>query len=58
MTVKPLMKAAYAVLAIGLLGAAVSTPAQEGGRGEGGDHRHGHMMSPEDRSERLTKALT
>jgi len=57
MTVKRLMKTACAAVAIGLLLAAVSTPAQEGGRGEGGDHHHGHMMSPEDRTERLTKAL-
>jgi periplasmic protein CpxP/Spy len=57
MTVKRWMKAVWAVVGIGLLFAAVSAPAQEGGRGEGGDHHRGHMMSPEDRTDRLTKAL-
>jgi len=57
MTIKRLVKAACAIAGIGLLFGAVSTTAQEGGRGEGGDHRHGHMMNPEDRTERLTKAL-
>jgi len=52
-----LMKTACAVVVVGLLFAAMPTLAQEGGPGEGGGHRRGRMMSPEERTEHLTKAL-
>ena len=57
MTIERLIKAACAVVVIGLMFAAMPTPAQEGAPGEGGGHRRGHMMSPEERTEHLTQAL-
>ena len=38
--------------------AAIPTRAQEGGPGPGGSHRRGPMMTPEERTEHLTKALS
>jgi periplasmic protein CpxP/Spy len=58
MTIERLIKTACAVVVVGLLFRAVPTLAQEGGPGEGGGHRRGHMMSPEERTEHLTKALS
>jgi protein CpxP len=57
MTIERWTKTACAVVVVGLLFAAVSALAQEGGPGEGGGHHHGRMMSPEERTEHLTKAL-
>lgn len=57
MTIERLIKTACAVVVVGLMFAAMPTLAQEGGPGEGGGHHHGRMMSPEERTEHLTKAL-
>ena len=57
MTFERLIKTACAVGVVGLMLAAMPSLAQEGGPPEGGGHRHGHMMSPEERTEHLTKAL-
>jgi hypothetical protein len=38
--------------------ATIPSLAQEGGPSKGGGHRHGRMMSPEERTEHLTKALS
>jgi Spy/CpxP family protein refolding chaperone len=57
MTIERLIKTAGAVVVIGLMFAAMPTLAQEGGSGEGGGHHRGRMMSPEQRTEHLTKAL-
>lgn len=58
MTIERLIKTACAVVVVGLLFAAASALAQEGGPGEGGGRHHGRMMSPEERTEHLTKALS
>ena len=57
MKIERLIRTACAVVVVGLLFAALPTVAQEGGPGEGGGHGRRHMMSPEDRTEHLTKAL-
>ena len=57
MTIERLIKTACAVGVIGLMFVAMPSLAQEGGPGEGGGHHHGHMMSPEERTEHLTKTL-
>lgn len=57
MTIKRLIKAAGAVVVIGLAFVAMPSLAQEGGSGEAGGHRHGRMMSPEERTGHLTQAL-
>ena len=56
MTMKKSIKMAGAVVVIGLMFAAMPALAQEGGPG-GGGHRHGRMMSPEERTDHLTQAL-
>jgi len=58
MTFERLIKAACAVVVVGLMFATMPTLAQEGGPSEGGGHRHGRMMRPEERTEHLTKALS
>ena len=57
MTMERLVKTACAVVVIGLMFAAMPALAQEGGPGGGGGHRHGRMMSPEERTEHLSQAL-
>ena len=58
MTIERLIRMACAVVVIGLMFAAMPALAQEGGPGQGGGHRHGPMMSPEERTEHLTQALS
>jgi periplasmic protein CpxP/Spy len=57
MKIDGLARVASAVVAIAFLFAAMPSLAQEGGPGEGGGRHHGRMMSPEERTEHLTKAL-
>jgi periplasmic protein CpxP/Spy len=57
MKIRRLIRIACTVAVIGLMFRALPTLAQEGGPGQGGGHRRGHMMSPEERTEQLTKAL-
>lgn len=57
MKIERLIGTACAVAVIGLMFAALPTVAQEGGSSEGGGHHRGRMMSPEDRTEHLTKTL-
>ena len=57
MTIERSIKMAGAIVAIGLMFAAMPALAQEGGQGEGGGHHRGRMMSPEERTEHLTQAL-
>jgi len=58
MTIERLIRMACAVVVIGLTFGAMPALAQEGGAGQGGGHRHGRMMSPEERTEHLTQALS
>lgn len=58
MTMERWIKTACAVGVVGLMFAAMPTLAQEGGPGGGGGHRRGRMMSPEERTEHLTQALS
>ena len=58
MTTERSIKMACAGVVIGLMFAAMPVLAQEGGPGGGGGHRHGRMMSPEERTEHLTQALS
>jgi periplasmic protein CpxP/Spy len=57
MTIERLMRTGCVLVAIAFLFAALPTLAQEGAPSEGGGHGRGHMMSPEQRTEHLTKAL-
>lgn len=57
MKIERFIGTACTVVVIGLMFAAMPTLAQEGGPGEGSGHRRGHMISPEERTEHLTKAL-
>jgi len=56
MAIERLIRMACAVVVAGLMSAAMPALAQEGGPGQGG-HRHGRMMSPEERTEHLSQAL-
>jgi protein CpxP len=57
MQIERLIRTGCVLVVVGLLFVAVPALAQEGTPSEGGGHRRGHMMSPEERTEHLTKAL-